>query len=50
MLTLDLHAVAHEQLDDARRRARDGTQVAHHQPAQVHGVQAVDVLLGVDGQ
>ena len=32
------------------RRARQRAGRAHHEPAEVHRVQAVDVLVGVDGE
>ena len=50
VFALDLDAVTHEELDDAGRGAGDGPEVAHHQAAQVDRMEAVDVLLGVDGQ
>ena len=40
--------VVREQRLDARGRARNRTGHAEHEPAEVHGVQAVDVFVGID--
>ncbi len=48
----DRHVVALQQLDDARRgagqRGRDRTVDAEDQPAQVHRMQPIRILVGVD--
>ena len=44
----DRHVVAAQQLDASHRRARQRRRLAQHQPAEVHRVQAVDVLGRVD--
>ena len=47
---LDRDVVGVQQLDDARRRARQRARRAEHEAAEVHRVQPVDVLGRVDGQ
>ena len=48
--TGDRNAVVHEQALDAGGRARARPGFAHHEPAEVDRVQAVDVLVGIDAQ
>ena len=47
---LDRDVVGGQELDDAGRRAGQRAVGSHDQPAQVHRVEAVDVLVRVDGQ
>ena len=46
----DRDVVGVQELDDPRRRTRQRAGGPQHQAAEVHGVQTVDVLGGVDGQ
>ena len=46
----DRHVIAAQQLDAADRGARQRRRLAEHEPAEVHGVQPVDVLGRVDGR
>ena len=47
-LTRDRHVVLAQQLDDPARRARERSGHPEHELAEVHRVQAVGVLVGVD--
>ncbi len=50
MTALDRDVVGVQQLDDAGGRAGQRARCPEHQAAEVHGMQTVDVLVGVDGQ